>query len=138
MKKLSSVRKTRLAPTLRADSAAQPVSVPPQQHPFYIIPAMQCPECESGVQWETQTLNPNPAGIGAAYGSCLSGSIGVTCSRAGKRFKIPLLIAYAIEAPDTRSGLAPVPANKPEEFAAKDKSGSLSSLFARLRLKYGS
>jgi hypothetical protein len=97
--KIKKVRKTRLAPTMRVDEAAQPPVVPPKQYPFYMLPAYQCPECESGVQWETQALDPNPQGIGAAYGSCLSGSIGVACSRAGKRFKIPLLIAYAIEAP---------------------------------------
>lgn len=92
------VRKTRLAPTLRADSAAQPMAVPPQQYPFYLLPVYQCPECECSVQWETQALEPNPTGVGSAFGSCLSGSIGVACSRAGKRFRIPLLIAYAIEA----------------------------------------
>lgn len=98
-KKLLSVRKTRLAPTLRADSAAQPAFVPPKQYPFYLLPTYQCPECECAVQWEVQALDPNPAGIGSAYGSCLSGSVGVACSRAGVRFKIPLLIAYAIEEP---------------------------------------
>lgn len=91
------VRKTRLAPTLRADSAAQPVAVPPQQYPFYLLPVYQCPECECSVQWETQALEPNPTGFAFAFGSCLSGSIGVACSRAGKRFRIPLLIACAIE-----------------------------------------
>lgn len=108
------VRKTRLAPTLRADSAAQPMAVPPQQYPFYIVPAMQCPECESGVQWETQALEPNPTGIGSAFGSCLSGSIGVACSRSGKRFRIPLLIAYAIEV----SARLPVEDSQPDQVVS--------------------
>lgn len=117
IKKAPSMRKTKLA-SLRADSAAQPAFVPPQQYPFYLLPTYQCPECECAVKWEVQALDPNPQGISSAFGSCLSGSIGVPCSRAGKRFRVPLLIALAIEVQAAPPALesVPLPAEPPRKM----------------------
>lgn len=92
----------------------------PTLYPFYVIPPVQCPECESGVRWETQKLDPT-ARNNVAYGSCLSGSVGVRCSRAGKRFAIPLMIAWAVEvAPPAYTEVRdPPPAVEPAKPAPK-------------------